>query len=354
MQRLNLLILGFGHVARALVGLLHERRAEFLGRGLDIRVLGIVARHASTYDAAGLDLGRLARLQRHERLDSLPRGLSELRGLTAADLLAKSELDLVVELTPTDLATAQPALDHVSTALKRGLAVVTANKGPSARYGGELDELAARHGAALGLEGTVLGGTPLLHLARGALAGQSVRRIRGVLNGTSNYILGEMERDLAFADALAQAQGLGYAEAEPGADVDGWDTLAKAAILAQQFFGEALDIDAVPTAGIRDLSREDIAAAAAAGMRWKLVAELVRGEDGRLSARVGPQRLEAEDPLARVAGVHNAVCFDTDCLAGFTVSGPGAGPRATASAVLADVLRLAGEIEDRALVRKRA
>ncbi|MBI2380188.1 MAG: homoserine dehydrogenase [Gammaproteobacteria bacterium] len=353
MQRLNILLLGFGHVGRAFAALVRERQPEFLALGLDLRLTGIVARHASLFDAAGLDLARLTAQVPGQSLDSLPRGLSELRGLNAQQLLARGDIDLVVELTPTDLATAQPALDHISWALKRGLAVVTANKGPSARYGAELDALKAAHGGSLGLEGTVLGGTPLLHLARGALAGQTVLRLRGILNGTSNYILSQMEQGLSFDAALADAQVRGYAEAEPSADVDGWDTLAKTAILAQQFFGEALEIDLVPVQGIRALTPADIAGAKARGERWKLIAE-IRREDGVLSARIAPQCLAESESLAGVGGVNNAVCIDTDCLAGFTISGPGAGPRETASAVLADVLRLAGELAQEALFRKRA
>lgn len=356
MQRVNLLLLGFGHVARALVGLLHEQRAALLAQGLDLRVLGVLARHGSVYEAQGLDLDQLTALAAAARpLTDYPVHPGQQRGQSAKELLEKAEAEIVIELTPTNLEHAEPGLSHLRLALRLGAHVVTANKGPLALHAAELEVLRRSQGLELGIEGSVLGGTPLLHLARGTLRGQTVTRLRGILNGTCNYILSQMEAGLDFASALADAQAKGYAEADPRADVDGLDTLAKTAILAQQFFGASLDLADVPCTGIRALSTEDIRSGLAQNARWKLIAELAY-EDGALKARIAPQLLPASDPLAAVSGVQNAVSFETDCLDSFTVTGPGAGPRATASAVLADLLRIAEGVgqEARAEARKRA
>lgn len=356
MQRVNILLIGFGHVGRALIELLHEQRGRFAGQGFELRILGVATAHGSVYDSHGLELPRLAALAREAQpISDYPWLSTQLRNAPIGELIARNEADIVVELTPTNLEHAEPGLSHVSQALRLGCHVVTANKGPLALCGGELEQLRARTGTELGIEGSVLGGTPLLHLARGALRGQRVLRVRGILNGTCNYILSQMETGLSFADALADAQAKGYAEADPGADVDGLDTLAKTAILAQQFFGRALNLHAVPCTGIRALTAEDVRFGLLQNAHWKLVADL-READGELIAHIGPQLLPAGDPLAQVSGVQNAVAFETDCLDNFTVKGPGAGPRATASAVLADVLRISDLVRAQApaLSRKRA
>lgn len=353
MQRVNLLLLGFGHVGRALVALLDQQRAGLQAEGLDLRITGAAARHGSVYDGHGLDLHRLKELATSGKpLTDYPFLTSQIRGATTRQLVAEADADIVVELTPTNLEDAEPGLSHLTEALERGRSVVSANKGPLALYPSRLAKLAQRHQAEIGIEGSVLGGTPLLHLARGALRGQQVQRLTGILNGTCNYILSQMEAGLSFADALADAKAKGYAEADPRADIDGLDTLAKTAILAWQFFGTELSVNSVPCLGIRGLTQADIAAAKQEGKRWKLVAEL-RRENGALIAQIGPKALSLDHPLASVGGVQNAVCFETDCLDHFTVTGPGAGPKATASAVLADILRIAENLREKRNVALR-
>jgi len=248
--------------------------------------------------------------------------------------------DIIVEATPTDIVTGEPAMSHIRTALEGGKHVVTTNKGPVVLALNDLLELAAGHGVQFRYEGTVMSGTPVLNTARRFLAGAGMNRVRGILNGTTNYILCEMESGMSYADALKQAQVLGYAETVPDADVEGKDALGKVVILAKVLFGATLSVDEVPCTGITHIAPADIEAATAAGERWKLIGEVGR-EGDRVVGRVGPVRLPVGNPLAAVSGPTNAITFSTDLLGDVTIEGPGAGKEATGFALLSDMLEIA-------------
>ena len=180
-----------------------------------------------------------------------------------------------------------------------------------------------------------MAGTPVISLSREALAGSIVREARGILNGTCNYMLTQMEGGMRYADALAQAQELGYAEADPRADVEGHDAASKAVILAWALFGRSLRLAEMSVEGIAGLDLADVEAARKAGERWKLIATV----DGD-GARVAPQRLPLSHPLAAVSGVSNALTWTTDALQQVTLVGPGAGAEATGQGLLADLLAI--------------
>jgi homoserine dehydrogenase len=254
-------------------------------------------------------------------------------------MIARAEADAMVEVTYTDISTGQPASDHVRSALERGLHVTTTNKGPVALRARELLELAEERGVRFLFEGTVMAGTPLLNLIRETLAGARIDEVRGILNGTTNYILTEMEAGLDYATALRQAQELGYAEAVPDADVLGWDALAKVTILANVVFGGALAPKESPCAGITGITPEDIAVARGEGKRYKLIGRVWR-EGGRVRASVSPALIEVAHPLAGVSGATNAATIATGALGEVTVVGPGAGRRETGFALLNDLLTI--------------
>jgi homoserine dehydrogenase len=240
-------------------------------------------------------------------------------------------------VTWTDLRTGQPAIDHIRTAFEAGKHVVTSNKGPVALAYHQLNRLAETHGVQWGIEGTLMSGTPALRLARTALAGCHIHEVRGILNGTTNFILTRMESGASYATALAEAQALGYAEADPSADVEGHDALGKLLILAAVVMGAPLTKEQVTCQGITRLTPEDIQHARAEGKRWKLIAHL-RRVGNRLEASVGPQALPYANPLAGVSGATNAITYVTDLLGEVTLVGPGAGRRETGFALLADLL----------------
>jgi homoserine dehydrogenase len=264
------------------------------------------------------------------------------------EMAEKAEIDVFVELIG---GADGPAYESVKAALARGLSVVTANKAMLAAHGGELAERAERAGVALAFEAAVGGGVPVIKTLREALAGNGVRRVSGILNGTCNYILSKMETErLPFAMCLKEAQRLGYAEADPTFDVGGFDTAHKLAILASLAFGTRIDADAVLVEGIESLTLADLAAADELGFRIKLLGVAVRTNHG-VEQRVHPTLVAKSEPLAQTMGVLNAVTIDGDAVGSLTLVGPGAGGEATASAVAADIADLARGISGPAFGR---
>ncbi|PKP78304.1 MAG: homoserine dehydrogenase [Alphaproteobacteria bacterium HGW-Alphaproteobacteria-3] len=253
-------------------------------------------------------------------------------------LAAADDIDIVVELIGGSEGVAR---DLVEAALKAGKHVATANKALIAHHGTALARLAEEKGVALNYEAAVAGGIPIVKTMREALAGNEIRSIHGILNGTCNYILTEMEttgRD--FADVLKDAQDLGYAEADPTFDVGGIDAAHKLAILASLAFGTQVDFANVHIEGIEKISATDIAFAKEFGFKVKLLAIAEKGEAG-IVQRVHPALVPEGTPLAAVSGVYNAVAIDGDRVGHLVLEGRGAGEGPTASAVLSDIVDVA-------------
>ncbi len=246
-------------------------------------------------------------------------------------ILERSEL--IVEL----MGGIEPARDHVLRSLGAGRSVVTANKQLLSQYGEELFEAARANGVQLRFEASVAGVVPVVRVLAESLAAAHVERIHGIVNGTTNFILSEMAHGLTYDEALAEAQRLGYAEADPSDDVEGKDAAAKMAILARLAFGTPVHLDQVPYEGITQLQSDDMAYARELGLGLKLIGTAER-RDGGLSVRVHPAFLYAGHPLASVSGPFNAVTVEAPAITEITMSGPGAGGPQTASAVLGDVI----------------
>jgi homoserine dehydrogenase len=248
------------------------------------------------------------------------------------DLVAIS--DLVVEV----IGGVEPARDYVLRAMAAGRHVVTANKQLLSRHGEELWAAAREQGVQLRFEAAVAGVVPVIRVLQESLAGAHVERIHGIVNGTTNFILTQMAQTGAgYEEALAEAQALGYAEADPTDDVNGADAAAKMAILARLAFHTPVHLDQVPYEGIEHLTADDMSYARELGLGLKLVGTAERTGEG-LSVRVHPAFLYAGHPLASVAGPYNAVTIESDAITEITLSGPGAGGPQTASAVLGDVI----------------
>jgi len=248
-------------------------------------------------------------------------------------------VDVVVELIG---GSDGPARALVESAIAAGKPVVTANKAMLAVHGASLAALAEARGVPLAFEAAVAGGIPVIKALREGLAGNRISRIAGILNGTCNYILTQMrERGREFADVLADAQKLGYAEADPSFDVDGIDAAHKLAILAALAFGRPVAFDAVYVEGIRRVSALDIAFAGELGYRIKLLGLAHQAEGGGISARVHPCMVPQSAPIARVDGVFNAVVAEGDFVGRVMLEGRGAGAGPTASAVVADLIDIA-------------
>jgi homoserine dehydrogenase len=249
-----------------------------------------------------------------------------------ADILERS--DLVVEL----MGGIEPARDHVLRAMTAGRHVVTANKQLLSQHGEELWSCAREHGVQLRFEAAVAGVVPVIRVLQETLAAAHVERLHGIVNGTTNFILTRMaETGAAYADALREAQALGYAEADPTEDVNGKDAAAKMAILARLAFNTPVHLDDVRYEGIEHITADDMAYAQELGLGLKLIGTAER-INGGLSVRVHPAFLYAAHPLASIGGPFNAVTIESEAITEITLSGPGAGGPQTASAVLGDVI----------------
>ncbi|WP_022726941.1 homoserine dehydrogenase [Fodinicurvata sediminis] len=253
-------------------------------------------------------------------------------------MAADAELDIIVELIGGSDGV---ALDLVKTALDQGKSVVTANKAMMAHHGTELARLAESKGVVLSYEAAVAGGIPAIKVLREGLAANQFVRIHGILNGTCNYILSTM-RDTGreFGEVLAEAQKLGYAEADPSFDIDGVDAAHKLALLTALAFGTEVDFDSILMEGIRNISSMDIAYAEELGYRIKLLG-MARRKNGQIEQRVHPCMVPLDNPLSRVDGVYNAVLAEGDFSGPIMIEGAGAGESPTASAVVADLMDIA-------------
>jgi homoserine dehydrogenase len=248
------------------------------------------------------------------------------------ELLERS--DLIVEL----MGGIEPAREYVLRAIESGRHVVTANKQLLSQHGEELWQAARTHGVQLRFEGAVAGVVPVIRVIQESLAGARIDRVHGIVNGTTNFILTEMARTgMTFEAALAEAQRLGYAEADPSEDVDGRDAAAKMAILARLAFDTPVHLDQVRYEGIEHIQPDDLEYAEELGLKLKLIGTAERIDDG-LSVRVHPAFLYPGHPLASVTGPFNAVTVESAEITEITMSGPGAGGPQTASAVLGDVI----------------
>src|SRR6266849_6428201 len=340
MQHIRLTLIGFGVVGQGFAELLANKQ-QYLQQRYDTRLtlVGLAnARHGFIYRADGLDIPLLLQLAKEGR--SLTEHPEVVRGNTALEGLQATDADILVEASPTNLRDAEPALSHIRAALTKKMHVVTANKGPGALAANELFTLAREHGVQFRMESSVMAGTPVISTIREGMAGAKITSLRGILNGTTNYILSAMASGRDYAEVLADAQAQGYAETDPTADVEGYDAVAKTMILAALVFNHPLRVEQVERQGITAITPEQVQAAIDAGMRIKLIASLhpAPGSD-ELIASAKPIALPLQtDPLARVDGAMNAISIQSDTLPEVTIIGPGAGRMETAQGLLADVL----------------
>ncbi|OGD22387.1 MAG: homoserine dehydrogenase [Candidatus Aminicenantes bacterium RBG_16_63_16] len=342
-MEIKIALIGCGTVGRGLLEILETKRGQLKSAfDFDPKVVAISdLKKGSILVPDGIELDKLfALLDGGGRIDQYYGEGNTAELLNPLDMIEQCDADIIAELTYTDIQTGEPATGYIKKALRSGMHVVTSNKGPAALHYKELSGLAKKNGLVFGIEGTVMSGTPVFSLAAAGLAGNEIREVKGILNGTTNFILTKMEQDnMAYADALKLAQQLGYAEADPTADVEGFDALAKIVILSNVLLGAEITPADVKRQGITALTGEQIQAAKAQGFRYKLIAQAQR-KGPKVVASVVPQKLPLADPLAGVMGAQNALTFDTDLLGKVTIQGPGAGKLETGCAILADILSI--------------
>ncbi|MFJ7934098.1 homoserine dehydrogenase [Sporosarcina sp. NPDC096371] len=322
MPSIKVAILGFGTVGEGIYRILNERKEEIKKEtGHTIDIVSILVRDTAK-----------------ERLATPGTRITD----DVQEIFATGDIDVVFEAIVGE----EPAYSYLSEAIEKGCHVITANKTMFAQHGPALLKHAAFRGVQVCYEATTAGGVPIIRTISGLLPTDRVRRIRGIFNGTSNFILTKMrEEGIPFEAALHEAQVLGYAEADPTDDIGGKDAFRKLMILSALSFGRQPDWQDVPIVGIDGVTIEAVKDASAGKLRYRHVADIALDENGALHGSVGPVLIGPEHPLYGVDGVDNAIIVDTDHLGALTLIGPGAGMYPTASAMVGDLLQIVGKRE---------
>ena len=329
---MRIILIGYGVVGQSLTNILLRRRSETVkDYGFNPKVVAIVDRGGAAINLKGLNLEKMLALKKQKGTLAADHEFGHPK-MSPLDVIESVEAEVIVEITPTNVKNGEPGLSHIKTAFKTGKHVVTTNKGPLALALPALTELADYNKVYLRFSGTVGGGTPVLELAKKCLLGDKIVAIRGILNGTTNYILTEMEeKRITFQQALEKAQKLGYVETDPSMDVDGIDPACKVVIMANWIMNKKFTLKDVDVHGIRGVTLQALEKAAKRGNTIKLVGSV---DD---SPKVAPTEISKHDPLC-VSGVLNAVTFVSEFAGEETIIGRGAGGMETASAVLRDLL----------------
>jgi homoserine dehydrogenase len=335
----RLCLVGFGNVGRAFAQLLITKEAELADRyNVTVAVTGIITEsHGAAINPSGIDLAAaLECVGSGEKLDEL--STAETSSDVEAFIRA-CPADFMFETTPVNPYSGQPALDYIRTALRAGLHVVTANKGPVVHGFKLLTKLAQQQGVRFMFESAVMDGAPIFALFREPLVGANLLGFEGILNSCTNLLLGLMEQGKTFDEAVAYGRSIGITETDPSHDIDGWDAAIKVAALVTVLMGVPLIPQEVDRSGIRGITPEMIDEAKAAGERWKLVCSAEWVGEG-VAARVAPQRVGSESPMYTVNGTSSYCQFKLDVLPGLGILESDPGPETTAFGMLADFLNI--------------
>jgi homoserine dehydrogenase len=341
-MKTKIALIGFGTVGRGLCEILISKQNELKTKyGFDYSIVAISDLvKGSVFAENGLDVKECLHLIENDRsLNEYTAGPC-LTGWDSLKTITHSNAEVICELTFTDVTSGEPANTHCRAALSSKKHVVTSNKGPAALFYNQLLSLAERNGVQFRIEGTVMSGTPVLNLIDGPLAGCRIEGFKGILNGTTNYILTEMEAGASFESVLKKAQELGYAEADPTGDVEGFDAMAKVIILANVIMDLQLKPEDIHRQGITQITPAKIEDAKEKNARWKLIGSVAINTKGDHTARVLPELVPLSHPLAGVSGATNALTFTTDLMGDVTIIGAGAGRIETGFSILNDILAI--------------
>ncbi len=351
MKKVKICLSGLGNVGRHFIRLLIERREMLQGKyGLDIELIAVSCSDGGLVSSSPLELDTVCDYSRQQPWASSFPGIGQ-DGLEGWRIIENSQADILVEATPTDLQTGEPGLTNFKTAIANGMDVVTLTKGALVKDFSGLMELSKSRGLVIKFSGATAAALPTIDMAEYCLAGATINSIKGILNGTTNFILTKMSQEKVDYDtALKEAQDLGIAEPKPDLDVQGWDTAAKIVILSNAIYGTTLSMKDIPVSGIDRIDPEVLEKASSEGKVVKLVGESSiiaesggKHDQGKVNVSVAPVPIEAEHVLASVDGTTKAIHFETDTLGELTVIGGKSNPRAAAAAALKDLVNLARE-----------
>ena len=333
---MRIILCGFGVVGQSLVKLFNSRSEELYAKyGLKPRIVGVFDSKGSAIDTSGLELDKLIEVKK--KFGTVKNYASTKNTMSGMDILKNLEADVLIETTASNYKDAEPGMTHITTAMKKGMHVISVNKGPLALAFPSLMELAIYNHVMFKFSGTVGGGTPIIDYAKNSLRGERITSFAGILNGTTNYILSNMSTGLSFNDALKDAKSKGYVEADESLDLDGLDAAAKLVILANWVMGMKVTMPDINCTGIRKVSTDDIKKATKNNCSVKLIASCNK------ELTVSPKEISNEDPLC-VNGTLNAIAFTSEHSGTQTIIGKGAGGTETASSILRDLLDIRKEI----------
>jgi homoserine dehydrogenase len=333
---MRIILCGFGVVAQSLVELFESRKDELYSKyGLKPRILAVFDSKGSAVDSSGLEFKKLVQVKKE--FGSVKNYSEKNNSMTGTEILKNIDADVLIETTASNYKDAEPGMTHITTAMKKGMHVISVNKGPLALAFPSLMELATYNQVMFKFSGTVGGGTPILDYAKNSLRGERILSFQGILNGTTNYILTNMAEGMSFEDALKDAKSKGYVEADESLDLDGLDAAAKLVILANWIMGMKVTMPDIIKKGIRKVNTNDIINARKNGSAVKLIASCEK------ELTVSPIEIKINDPLC-VNGTLNAISFTSEHSGTQTIIGRGAGGIETASAILRDLIDIRKEI----------
>jgi Homoserine dehydrogenase len=331
-------LIGYGGVGKAFIELIVDKRSTLKEEGVDLEVVYIMNSKGGIYNPMGIDCSELLATSKADK--SIFEHTNENKKITPDFMLQRKDVDLIVELTSTNKETGEPALTYISKALENKIHVVTGNKGPIIHGYRKLDKIAKENGVHLGIGCTCGGALPSVNGGIIEMAGSTIHSIEGVLNGTTNYILKEMEdTECIYDTALKKAQELGIAEANPSFDVEGWDTAFKLLILTNVIMKEEKKLSDIKIEGITVLTPEDIKVALDEEKRYKLIGRTTR-EGKELKMVVGLEKVGKEHTFYNVDGKNKAVKYISDTLGDLTLIGGASGTTAAAASILRDILHI--------------
>ncbi len=338
MQEVRTILIGVGQLGRRFCRLVEAKTPHLRERyGLTLRLVGAADSRGAAYAPNGLDWGTVAAVK--ERGGSLAELEAARPGWDALALVEQAEAELLLEASPVNLKSgAEPGLSCIRTALRRGMHVVTPNKGPIVLAFDELHRLAAEQGVALRFDGTVAGGLPAINLAARDLRGATVFTIEAVPNLVTGYVMDLLADGLPYETALDRARAEGVLEADPGWDLEGWDTAAKLVILTRSATGYPATLDMVRRAGVEAVRAEELRAARKSGYRYRLLARARLDEAGDYRLSVAPVPLAAEHPLGRLGRKEMGVLFETDIYGRLSAIIEEQSPLPSAATMLRDIL----------------
>ena len=332
---MRIILCGFGVVGQSLVKLFESRSEDLYAKyGLKPRIVGVFDSKGSAVDVSGLDLERM--MEAKKKTGSVKNYARTKNSLPGIEIIKNIDADVLIETTASNYKDAEPGMTHIISAMKKGMHVISVNKGPLALAFPSLLELATYNQVMLKFSGTVGGGTPILDYAKNSLRGERIMSFEGILNGTTNYILTNMANGLSFESALKDAKEKGYVEADESLDLDGLDAAAKLVILANWIMGMKVTMPDIKCTGIRKVNTDDIKRAAKKKCTIKLIASCNK------DLEVGPKEISIDNPLC-VNGTLNAIAFTSEHSGTQTIIGKGAGGMETASSILRDLIDIRQE-----------